>query len=59
MILYLDTKTTPPPICHHCGNNRQVWVNQITGLLTCHRLGCYRVVGAPGDKGVPNAPQTQ
>jgi len=26
--------------CHKCGNNRQVWVNQITGVLTCHRSYC-------------------
>jgi hypothetical protein len=29
-----------PPICPNCGNNRQVWVNQITKKLTCHRFGC-------------------
>lgn len=28
------------PICSICGNNRQVWTNQITGKLTCHRYGC-------------------
>ena len=28
------------PNCENCGNNRQVWVNQITGLLTCHRYCC-------------------
>lgn len=26
--------------CPNCGNNRQVWVNQITNKLTCHRVGC-------------------
>jgi len=26
--------------CPKCGNNRQVWVNQITKKLTCHRYGC-------------------
>lgn len=30
----------PPPACPRCGNNRQVWVNQLTGVLTCHRYGC-------------------
>ena len=29
-----------PPACPKCGNNRQVWVNQLTGVLTCHRYGC-------------------
>jgi hypothetical protein len=28
------------PICPKCGNNRQVWKNQITGKLTCHRAYC-------------------
>jgi hypothetical protein len=28
------------PVCHQCGSNTQVWVNQITNKLTCHRLGC-------------------
>ena len=32
------------PICPKCGNNRQVWINQITGKVTCHRLGCQRVI---------------
>lgn len=27
-------------VCLNCGNNRQVWVNQITKRLTCHRVGC-------------------
>lgn len=29
------------PACTKCGNNRQVWVNQITGRLTCHRAFCH------------------
>lgn len=28
------------PVCPKCGNNRQVWTNQITGNKTCHRVGC-------------------
>jgi ribosomal protein S27AE len=28
------------PTCPKCGNNRQVWTNQITGHKTCHRVGC-------------------
>lgn len=29
------------PICPNCKSNAQVWSNQITGRLTCHRLGCH------------------
>lgn len=29
------------PACPKCGNNRQVWVNQITKVLTCHRAYCH------------------
>ncbi len=32
------------PDCPRCGNNRQVWVNQISGLLTCHRMFCHTVI---------------
>ena len=28
-------------VCPKCGNNRQVWTNQVTGRLTCHRAGCH------------------
>jgi DNA-directed RNA polymerase subunit M/transcription elongation factor TFIIS len=31
------------PTCPSCGNNRQVWTNQITGRKTCHRVGCDHV----------------
>lgn len=34
----------PMPNCPKCGNNRQVWRNQVTDLLTCHRLGCDTVI---------------
>lgn len=34
----------PMPPCPRCGNSRQVWRNQITGLLTCHRAYCDTVV---------------
>ena len=27
-------------LCPNCGNNRQVWRNQLTHKLTCHRVGC-------------------
>ena len=30
-----------PPSCPKCGNNRQVWRNQLTGVMTCHRVGCH------------------
>ena len=32
------------PSCPRCGNNRQVWRNQITGKLTCHRAFCHTVI---------------
>lgn len=32
------------PDCPHCGNNRQVWRNQITNKLTCHRAYCNTVI---------------
>lgn len=32
------------PNCPDCGNNRQVWVNQITGKMTCHRAGCHKEI---------------
>lgn len=38
----LQTAGMPP--CPKCGNNRQVWRNQITGLVTCHRAYCDTVV---------------
>lgn len=28
------------PNCPKCGN-RQVWKNQLSGKLMCHRVGCY------------------
>jgi hypothetical protein len=28
------------PNCPKCGNNRQVWKNQLTGKMTCHRAYC-------------------
>lgn len=32
------------PACPRCGNNRQVWKNQLTGKLTCHRAFCHTVI---------------
>ena len=29
------------PSCPRCGNYRQVWRNQLTGKLTCHRAYCH------------------
>ena len=40
------------PACPTCGNNRQVWVNQITRKLTCHRAGCHREISEPNSGGV-------
>ena len=36
--------TKPFPSCPSCGNNRQVWVNQITNRLTCHRAFCHKEI---------------
>ncbi len=36
------------PPCPKCGNNRQVWVNQISGKLTCHRTYCHTVIETAG-----------
>lgn len=35
------TPGQPAPTCEKCGRNNQVWVNQITQRLTCHRVGCH------------------
>lgn len=37
-------QTAGMPACPKCGNNRQVWRNQITGLITCHRAYCHTVL---------------
>lgn len=29
------------PCCPKCGDNAQVWKNQVTGKMTCHRAGCH------------------
>ena len=34
----------PMPACPNCGSNNQVWPNQITGQLTCHRAHCHTEV---------------
>ncbi|MCK9435211.1 MAG: hypothetical protein M0R32_10450 [Candidatus Cloacimonetes bacterium] len=35
------------PICQKCGSNSQVWINQDSGELTCHRLGCHKKITRP------------
>lgn len=35
-----SARQNPMPNCPKCGNNRQVWANQITKVLTCHRAHC-------------------
>lgn len=35
-----------PPPCPRCGTTAQVWRNQRTGRLTCHRAGCHVEVPA-------------
>lgn len=37
-----------PPICEKCGNNRQVWINQISGKWRCHRISCERDIAHEG-----------
>ena len=29
------------PACPACGSNSQVWRNQITGAMACHRVSCH------------------
>jgi hypothetical protein len=29
------------PKCPKCGDSRQVWLNQLTHKLTCHRAFCH------------------
>ena len=38
------------PDCPECGNNRQVWDNQITGKKTCHRAGCHQEIEQPAQQ---------
>lgn len=42
------------PDCPRCGNNRQVWTNQISGEKTCHRVDCHMAVAQ-----APNAQQAE
>lgn len=46
----------PMPPCPRCGNNRQVWRNQITQLLTCHRAWCDTVIPEPEPNPQPTDP---
>lgn len=39
-------------VCPKCNSSTQVWVNQITGKLTCHRVGCHIAI----DKEKQNEP---
>lgn len=41
----MTTKTPHEPTCPDCGNNRQVWDNQISGEKVCHRAGCHKTIG--------------
>lgn len=43
-------QTLGMPPCPHCGNNRQVWRNQLTGLLTCHRAFCHTELPEPPEQ---------
>jgi len=35
-----DQPVDPNPICPRCKSNNQVWKNQITDEIMCHRVGC-------------------
>ena len=37
-------KRNEEPTCPKCGNNRQVWTNQISGKKQCHRAWCNTVL---------------
>ena len=49
----LSCKDTPKdigngmPLCPRCGNNWQVWRNQRTDKLTCHRAWCHTEIPEP------------
>ncbi|MHB9009226.1 MAG: hypothetical protein ACYDC1_20135, partial [Limisphaerales bacterium] len=43
----LNEKAAATPECPRCGDNRQVWRNQITGRMTCHRIGCQTEIKQP------------
>ena len=36
--------TASMPACPRCGNARQVWRNQISGQIKCHRAHCDTVI---------------
>ena len=36
------------PICLVCGNDRQVWINQLSGKYVCHRVGCHNEIKEAG-----------
>ena len=38
--IYPENNACRKQDCPNCGNNRQVWRNQLTHKLTCHRVGC-------------------
>jgi hypothetical protein len=38
---YREKQKQSDPVCPQCLTSSQVWVNQITGKLTCHRVGCH------------------
>lgn len=39
-----ENRCPKAPNCPRCGDNRQVWVNQITGHWTCHRVYCHTTI---------------
>lgn len=39
----IDAAMIKEQTCPKCGSHRQVWINQITKRLTCHRWGCNNI----------------
>ena len=39
-----ENRCPKAPDCPRCGNNLQVWKNQITGSITCHRAFCHTII---------------
>lgn len=45
------------PICPSCGNNRQVWTNQLSGKKACHRAFCNVDAPIPQPPAQPLTPE--
>ena len=45
--------------CPKCGSEKQVWRNQITNKITCHRYGCHVVIPNAKNEGLDAPERTQ